>query len=85
MSIYTIVDKDICIACEACSLCAPDIFEHDASGLSQVMLDDNQGTVKVPENLIYDVEDAAEGCPVDAIKISDRPFNGSANKTDVAS
>ena len=71
MAKYTIVDMDTCIACGACGAAAPDIY---------VILDDNQGTAEVPEELYEDMEDALEGCPTDSIKIEDEPFDGDALK-----
>jgi ferredoxin len=72
---YTIVDKDTCIACGACGSCAPDIFDYDEEGLSYVILDDNQGISEVPEELYDDLEDAAQSCPTNSIKVSNEPFN----------
>ncbi|HEY9578208.1 MAG TPA: ferredoxin [Pseudobacillus sp.] len=71
---YTIVDKDTCIACGACGASAPDIFDYDDEGISYVILDDNEGTAEVPEDLFDDLEDAAEGCPTDSIKVANQPF-----------
>ncbi|MFK2827261.1 ferredoxin [Bacillus sp. B190/17] len=80
MAKYTIVDKEICIACGACGVTAPEVFDYDESGISHVMLDDNQGTAEIPDDIYYDVEDAADGCPTEAIKIADEPFNGNPAK-----
>lgn len=44
------------------------------------MLDDNEGTVEVPEVLLDDMLDAFEGCPTDSIKVADEPFEGDALK-----
>ncbi|MDY0396534.1 ferredoxin [Virgibacillus halophilus] len=74
---YTIVDKDTCIACGACGLTAPEVFEYDEEGIAQVLLDNNQGTSVIPDDLIDDVLDAYEGCPSDSIHISDTAFHGS--------
>lgn len=73
---YTIVDKDTCIACGACSVSAPDIYDYDDEGLAYVILDENTGTAEVPEILEDDLIDAFEGCPTESIKISDKPFDG---------
>ncbi|OIJ15895.1 ferredoxin [Anaerobacillus arseniciselenatis] len=82
MAKYTIVDKDTCIACGACGSAAPDIYDYDDDGIAFVILDDNQGTAEVPEDLYDDMEDGSEGCPTDSIKIADEPFNGDALKFD---
>jgi len=76
---YTIVDKDTCIACGACGATAPDIFDYDEEGLSYVILDDNEGTAKVPEDLYDDLEDACEGCPTESIKVEEEPFHSKVN------
>lgn len=65
------VDKDACIACGACGATAPDIFDFDDDGIAFNVLDDNQNTSSIPEDLEDDVRDAADGCPTDAIKIED--------------
>lgn len=82
MAKYTIVDKDTCIACGACGGAAPDVYDFDGDGIAFVILDDNQGTAEVPENLLDDVTDAQEGCPTDSIKVADEQFNGDALKFD---
>ena len=56
----------------------PDIYDYDDEGIAFVILDDNQGTAEVPEELYEDMEDALEGCPTDSIKIEDEPFDGDA-------
>jgi ferredoxin len=77
---YTIVDQDTCIACGACGAAAPDIYDYDDEGIAYVILDDNTGTVEVPEELMEDLEDAFDGCPTDSIKTADAPFDGNALK-----
>ncbi|MCD8503447.1 MAG: ferredoxin [Bacillaceae bacterium] len=80
MAKYTIVDKDTCIACGACGAAAPDIYDYDDDGIAFVILDDNEGTAVIPEDLYDDMEDAQEGCPTDSIKVAEEPFNGDALK-----
>ncbi|WP_353949320.1 ferredoxin [Sporolactobacillus sp. Y61] len=82
MAKYVIVDKDTCIACGACGCAAPDVFGYDEEGLSEVLLDLNQGTAKIPDELLDDVEDAFEGCPSESIKMSHTPFNGNPLKAE---
>ncbi|MGL5296742.1 MAG: ferredoxin [Culicoidibacterales bacterium] len=74
MSKYTFVDKDACISCGACSAVAPDIFDYDADGLAENILDGNTGTTAIAEDLHMDLEDAVAGCPTEAIKIQETPF-----------
>ncbi|MEW9669701.1 ferredoxin [Ammoniphilus sp. 3BR4] len=75
MAKYSWVDKETCIACGACGATAPDIYDYDDEGLAFVTLDDNHGIAEIPEILWDDMNDAAEGCPTDSIKIGDEPFN----------
>lgn len=72
MARYTRINQDTCIACGACGASAPEIFDYTPAGLAYVILDDNEGTEAVPEDLYDDLEDAAEGCPTNSIKISAR-------------
>ncbi|WP_026700991.1 ferredoxin [Salibacterium aidingense] len=76
MALYTIVDKDTCIACGACGAAAPDIFDYDEEGLAEGILDNNTGTVHIPEAWEDDLLDAYEGCPTDSIKVGKQVFNG---------
>lgn len=73
---FTIVDQDTCIACGACGAAAPDIYDYDDDGLAYVIIDNNQGTVEIPEELYDDLFDALEGCPTDSIKVADESFDG---------
>lgn len=64
-----------------CMRCVtPDIYDYDDEGIAFVILDDNQGTAEVPEELYEDMEDAIDGCPTDSIKIADESFDGDALK-----
>lgn len=74
MSNYTIVNKDTCIACGACGAAAPTIFDYDDEGIAFVKLDNNEGTVKVPEEFEDDLLDAVEGCPTESIKINEKSY-----------
>ncbi|WP_085992002.1 ferredoxin [Oceanobacillus senegalensis] len=82
MPIYTIVDKETCIACGACGVASPEIFDYDDEGISFVKLDNNQGVNSVPYEFEDDVFDAFEGCPTDSIKISKYAFHGNPLKFD---
>ncbi|MGL5917060.1 MAG: ferredoxin, partial [Culicoidibacterales bacterium] len=53
---------------------APDIFDYDGDGLAENILDGNTGTVEIAETLHLDLEDAADGCPTEAIKVQATPF-----------
>ncbi len=67
----TWVDKDTCIACGACGAAAPDVFDYDDDGIAYNIMDDNQATAEIPEEMHDDVRDAADGCPTDSIKIEE--------------
>ncbi|MEK4030498.1 MULTISPECIES: ferredoxin [Bacillaceae] len=84
MAKYTIVDQETCIACGACGAAAPEIFDYDDEGISYVILDQNEGTMDVPEELIDDLEEAYEGCPTESIKVADVPFHGNPLKYEEA-
>jgi ferredoxin len=57
------VDKDACVACGACFDTCPEVFEADAEGKSQVK---KKADLNAPC-----VEEAANGCPAEAIKVED--------------
>jgi ferredoxin len=77
MAKYTWVEKDTCIACGACGATAPDIYDYDDEGLAEVIYsgDNNKGVTEIPEDLYDDLQDAADGCPTDSIKVQDSPFD----------
>lgn len=77
MAKFTLVAKDECIACGACGSVAPDIFDYDDEGYAENIFpgDNNTGKIAIEdEDLIADLIDAAEGCPTEAIKVSDTAF-----------
>jgi ferredoxin len=71
---YTVVDQETCIACGACGAAAPEIFDYNDEGVAFVILDENEGTAEVAEDLFDDLDDAMEGCPTDSIKVETSPF-----------
>ncbi|MFD1426690.1 ferredoxin [Kroppenstedtia sanguinis] len=74
MAKYAIVNQETCIGCGNCEESAPDIFDLDEEGLAFVKLDQNQGTVPVPEEQMDRLLEAIEDCPTDSIRIADQPF-----------
>ncbi|MEY8188793.1 ferredoxin [Peribacillus simplex] len=74
MAKYTVVDQETCIACGACGASAPEIFDYNDEGVAFVILDENEGTAEVAEELLDDLDDAMEGCPTDSIKVETSPF-----------
>ncbi|WP_078391219.1 ferredoxin [Shouchella patagoniensis] len=77
---YSIVDIDTCIACGACGAVAPDVYDYNDEGLAFVLLDDNTGSMPIPDVLIDDMLDAKDGCPTDSIKCAEKPFDGNPLK-----
>ncbi|MBC1457481.1 ferredoxin [Listeria newyorkensis] len=73
---YTIVDQSTCIACGACSVHAPAIFDYNDEGLAYNTLDHNSGNTPIPAQLENDATDAEQACPSLSIKIADHPFQG---------
>jgi len=68
------IDKDTCIGCGACWALVPSFFEQNPDdGKSQIVEQYRVGgdpTVgDAPDDILDDVKSAAEGCPVEAIKI----------------
>lgn len=72
---YVCVDKETCIACGACALHAPNVFDYDNNGIAYSMLDDNKGTAPIPTKWLDDAEDAMEACPSLSIQIKEKPFD----------
>ena len=79
MAKYTIVDQETCIACGSCGAAVPEIFDYNDEGYAFVLLDENEGTAEVPEDLHDDLEDAVGGCPTDSIKVESSPFKVSVD------
>lgn len=75
MAKYAMVNKETCIGCGNCEGIAPDIFDFDEKGLAFVKLDQNQGSVLIPDDKLDDLADAVEECPTESVKVSDQPFN----------
>jgi ferredoxin len=77
MAMYTMVDKETCIACGACGSAAPDIFDYDDDELAENILegDNNRGVVEVPGYLYDDLDAAYKGCPTVSILVAAKPFN----------
>ena len=59
-----IVDQDTCIGCELCPGICPEVFEM-AGAVARVKVD------AVPPEAEATAREAAEACPVEAIKIED--------------
>lgn len=53
-----------CIGCGACTGVCPDVFEINDDGVAENILGND-----VPADLMDEVKEAAEGCPVEAIEV----------------
>lgn len=65
------VNKDLCIGCGACAAIVPDVFQIGDDGLAEVITDNEVKETEISKDLIDEVKDAAEGCPTNAIEISE--------------
>lgn len=72
--LYILVDKEICVACGSCQTWSPDVFAYDEKSCAYNRLDNNTGTVPVPEIIWDQVMPTKYLCPTQAIKHSDKPF-----------
>ena len=59
------VDQDLCIGCGVCPEVCPLVFEMDDNDLAQVTVD------TVPPEAEEACQEAAEQCPVEAIKVEE--------------
>ena len=57
------VDKDTCIGCGACPSVCPEVFEMEDDGLATAYVN------PVPAEVEDSAQEAADGCPVEAIHI----------------
>eukprot|EP00770_Monocercomonoides_exilis_P003065 MONOS_16812.1-p1 / transcript=MONOS_16812.1 / gene=MONOS_16812 / organism=Monocercomonoides_exilis_PA203 / gene_product=[4Fe-4S]ferredoxin / transcript_product=[4Fe-4S]ferredoxin / location=Mono_scaffold00068:87264-87751(+) / protein_length=68 / sequence_SO=supercontig / SO=protein_coding / is_pseudo=false len=60
-----------CIGCGACAGTAPNFFEIEDIGKSHFKVGDKDQTVEVKDSDLIDIRAAAEGCPVNAIHLSE--------------
>jgi len=58
------VEKDACIGCEVCPTVCPEIFAMDEDGLAVAIKE------QVPPDLEESAQEAADGCPTEAIVLS---------------
>lgn len=59
------VDQDTCISCGMCVSTCSEVFEFNGDGKAESQVD------VVPPELEEDARQAANGCPVDAISVSE--------------
>ena len=67
------VNKDVCIGCGACTAIAQNIFEIGDDGLAETINPENTEIKEknIPDSDKDDVLDAADGCPVGAIEVTE--------------
>lgn len=58
------VDKDTCTGCSLCVDTCPDVFEMGDDGLAKAKTD------SVPAAAVASCKEAADSCPVSAIKVA---------------
>lgn len=75
MTHFTKVDRELCIACGACNIAAPDIFDYTLDGLAYSILDANAGQTAIQDEHLFDqLEEAHATCPTDAIMMQTTAF-----------
>lgn len=57
------VNKDLCISCGACVGMVSEVFDFGEDGKAEVIVKE------ISDELVEEVEDAADGCPTDAIEV----------------
>ncbi|MDO5293147.1 MAG: ferredoxin [bacterium] len=58
-----VVDQDACISCGMCVSTCPEVFEFDDNEKAHAVVD------VVPGELEDSAQEAADGCPTDAISV----------------
>lgn len=57
------VNKDGCISCGICVSICPEVFQFDANGAAEAIVN------SVPDGKFSEVEEARDSCPVNVIDI----------------
>ena len=60
------VNKDACIGCGACQMIAPEVFEINDDGVSEVIMNE------IDEDQKDEVASAVESCPTGAISTEEK-------------
>jgi len=69
---YVKIDQETCIRCGACESACPEVFKLNAQAKSTVTeeyITEDEDKGEAPDDVDC-VEDAENGCPVDAISVS---------------
>jgi ferredoxin len=70
------IDQEACIDCGVCYADCPDVFEEDdANSTSRIVeayrVTDDPAVGQVPDELAECARSAADGCPVEAIRVDE--------------
>ncbi|MGG4179533.1 ferredoxin [Virgibacillus pantothenticus] len=79
MCYYTKIDRETCIACGACGIAAPDLYDYDDECIAFFVKDHNQGITPVKDTSVDAMLAAYEECPTGSVQISKQPFHQSEN------
>ncbi|GHE16189.1 ferredoxin [Streptomyces alanosinicus] len=69
--LQVVIDKDVCVACGACVVSGPDVFDQDDNG--QAML-----IVEPEESLREQILESIDACPVQALSLVEEPAQNAA-------
>ncbi|WP_327286163.1 MULTISPECIES: ferredoxin [unclassified Streptomyces] len=61
--LQVIIDKDVCVACGACVLSGPDVFDQNEDGQAVLVVDEPG------ESLRDQILESIEACPVQALSL----------------
>lgn len=61
--LQVVIDKDVCVACGACVLAGPDVFDQNEDGQAIMIVDEPD------ESLRDQIEESIDACPVQALSL----------------
>ncbi|MGW7256858.1 ferredoxin [Streptomyces sp. NPDC054834] len=61
--LQVVIDKDVCVACGACVLAGPDVFDQNEDGQAIMIVDEPD------ESLRDQIVESIDACPVQALSI----------------
>lgn len=69
--LQVVIDKTVCVACGACVLSGPDVFDQDENGQAVLI-------VEPDESLRDQVLESIDACPVQALSLLEEPAQSAA-------